>query len=190
MRLLIINASPRREGNISKMLSQAAAAAKDAGAECDVINLYDKDIRPCRGCMACRTTLACPIRDDMASIAEAIKSADRIVIGTPCYWANMPGILKNMFDRLVYIFIADGKHGIPRPLLKGKRAVVIVTATTPMPFARLFGQTTGTVKSITRILMMGGIKLTTSLQIGGTRKHDITERNLHRVDRLMKRLLK
>ncbi|MDE5657567.1 MAG: flavodoxin family protein, partial [Muribaculaceae bacterium] len=136
MRVLIINSSPRRDGNISGMLTHAAAVAKDAGAECDVISLYDRDIRPCRGCMACRSALACPIHDDMASIAEAIKSADRIIIGAPCYWASMPGVLKNMFDRLVYIFIADGKHGLPRPLLKGRRALVIATATTPMPFAR------------------------------------------------------
>lgn len=190
MRVLIINSSPRRDGNISGMLTHAAAVAKDAGAECDVISLYDRDIRPCRGCMACRSALACPIHDDMASIAKAIKSADRIIIGAPCYWANMPGVLKNMFDRLVYIFIADGKHGLPRPLLKGRRALVIATATTPMPFARLFGQTSGTVKSIGRILKMGGIKLIPSLQIGGTRRRDITERDLRHVGRAVGRLLK
>lgn len=140
--------------------------------------------------MACRSKLSCPIPDDMAHIAEAIRRADRIVIGAPCYWANMPGLLKSMFDRLVYLFIADGKRGLPVALLKGKRAIVITTCTTPMPFARLFGQSSGTVKAIYRILFMGGIRTLSAVPVGGTRKHDITERHLRRVDRAMKRLLK
>ena len=172
------------------MLARAVERVQTSGAECEVINLYDKDIRPCVGCMACRSKLSCPIPDDMAHIAEAIRRADRIVIGAPCYWANMPGLLKSMFDRLVYLFIADGKRGLPVALLKGKRAIVITTCTTPMPFARLFGQSSGTVKAIYRILFMGGIRTLSAVPVGGTRKHDITERHLRRVDRAMKRLLK
>lgn len=190
MRVLIINSSPRRDGNISRMLRRAVEAATAAGAECEEINLYDKELRQCVGCMACRTKLSCPIQDDMPEIARAIKEADRIVIGAPCYWANMPGVLKAMFDRLVYLFIAKGKRGLPVPLLKGRKALVIATATTPMPFARLFGQTSGTVKSIHRILKMGGIKTISSIQIGGTMKRGVTDSDFRRVDRRMAKLLK
>lgn len=172
------------------MLRRAVDVVTAAGAECTEINLYDKDIRQCIGCMSCRTKLSCPIKDDMSEIARAIKDADRIVIGAPCYWANMPGVLKTMFDRLVYLFIAKGKRGLPVPLLKGRNALVIATATTPMPFARLFGQTSGTVKSIHRILRMGGIKTIPSIQIGGTMKRDATDSDLRRVDRRMTKLLK
>ena len=102
----------------------------------------------------------------------------------------MPGVLKTMFDRLAYLFIAEGDRNFPKPLLKGRKALVIATATTPMPFARLFGQTSGTVKSIHRILRMGGIKTIPSIQIGGTMKRDVTDSDLRRVDRRMTKLLK
>lgn len=190
MRVLIINSSPRRKGNISRLLDRAAQVAVSAGADCRVINLYDMEIRQCVACMVCRTKLSCPIPDDMSEIARAIKDADRIVIGAPCYWANMPGVLKTMFDRLAYLFIAEGDRNFPKPLLKGRKALVIATATTPMPFARLFGQTSGTVKSIHRILRMGGIKTIPSIQIGGTMKRDVTDADLRRVDRRMAKLLK
>lgn len=172
------------------MLRRAIEVVTAAGAEYTEINLYDKEIRQCVGCMACRTNLSCPIKDDMPEIARAIKDADRIVIGAPCYWANMPGVLKTMFDRLAYLFIAEGDRNFPKPLLKGRKALVIATATTPMPFARLFGQTSGTVKSIHRILRMGGIKTIPSIQIGGTMKRDVTDADLRRVDRRMAKLLK
>lgn len=190
MKVLILNSSPRHNGNISKMLDRAAETATAKGALCRVINLYDKEIRNCVACMACRTKLSCPVNDDMSEIAEAVKEADRIVIGAPCYWANMPGILKNMFDRLAYIFITEGKHGIPAPLLKHRKALVISTATTPMPFARLFGQTSGTVKSIHRILKMGGMKTVPSIQVGGTMKHSVGVKEFKTVDRRIRTLLR
>lgn len=190
MNVLIINSSPRRNGNISRLLQKATETAAATGATCNVVNLYDKDIRQCKACMVCRKKLLCPIPDDMPAIAEDIKAADRIIIGAPCYWGNMPGILKTMFDRLVYLFIAHGKGPLPVPLLKGRRALIISISNTPMPIARLFGQTSGTVKSIGKILRLGGIKTIPSLQIGGMLRRDITDNHLRQVDKKVKKLLK
>lgn len=190
MNVLILNSSPRRNGNISRLLQHAAERVVDAGAPCRVINLYDKDIRNCIGCMECRSRLSCPIPDDMPMIADAIKQADRIIIGAPCYWANMPGILKSMFDRLAYLFISEGKYGIPSPRLKGRRALIISTATTPMPWARLFGQTSATVKSIKRIFNMGGISTIPALQIGGTLNRNIDEKDFRKLNKKISTLLR
>lgn len=140
--------------------------------------------------MVCRTKLSCPLPDDMPQIADAITSADRIIIGAPCYWANMPGVLKTMFDRLVYLFIAKSKRGLPVPLLKGRKALIISIATTPMPFARLFGQTSGTVKAIRRILRLGGISTIPSLQIGGTMKRNIGEKEFRKLNKKINTLLR
>lgn len=171
------------------MLGRAAETAAKAGADVRVINLYGKNIRHCTGCMACRSKKKCVIDDDINEIASAITSADSIVIGAPCYWGNMPGILKTMFDRLVYIVIADGKGMMPKPLLKGKKALVIAASTTPMPWARLFGQTSGTVKSITKILKLGGVKVMRSIQIGGTVTKSVSENILSKVDKKISKLI-
>lgn len=190
MRLLIINSSPRRDGNISKLIKRAAETASKAGVDASVVNLSEKDIRTCTGCMICRSKKKCVIDDDISSIADAIKSADRIVIGAPCYWGNMPGSLKTMFDRLVYIFISQGKGLMPIPLLKGKKALLIAASTTPMPWSRLFGQTSGTVKSIAKIMKMGGIKIDGTLQIGDTMRHCVDDGDMKRLDVKVAKLLK
>lgn len=189
MKVLIINSSPRRSGNISKMLESASATASDTGCEVSVLNLYDLDIRPCVACMACRKKLCCPtVKDDMPKIEQAIREADAIIFGAPCYWGNMPGVLKTMFDRLVYLFI-EKRGRMPHGLLKGKKALVITTSTTPMPWARLLGQTSGTVKSIHKILKLGGIKVLPSIQVGDTMNRTAGEKELRSVARRVKRLI-
>ncbi len=80
----------------------------------------------------------------------------------------MPASLKNLFDRLVYLFMEESPRGIPRPRLKGKRAVIVAACTTPWPFNRIFRQSGGTVRAIREILKTGGY-CTRNLQIGGTK---------------------
>ena len=56
--------------------------------------------------------------------ANAIaKNADNIIIGSPTYWGNIPGSLKVLFDRNVYLFMGESKSGIPVPKMKGKKAI-------------------------------------------------------------------
>lgn len=190
MNLLIINASPRRLGNIDTMLEKARETALEQDVNVTYIRLYDKDVRPCIGCMSCRHNRPCPISDDAPEIGSLIQAADRIIIGAPCYWASMPGLLKNLFDRLVYIFIDTSGSKFPRPLLKGKKALIITTATTPMPFARLLGQTSGVVRSVGRILKSSSIRMLPSIQIGGTRNHSVGTKALRKVENRVKRLVK
>lgn len=126
--VLGINGSPRSYGNTYKLLRIALKVAELEGARTKTINLYDYDIKPCLGCLSdiqetCR--YPCVIDDDMKQLYDEVLKADGLIIATPIYWFNVPGVLKNFIDRLTalenMIFI-DG-----RSWLEGKVLGVIAT---------------------------------------------------------------
>ena len=85
-----------------------------------LIALADKNIQYCLGCSTCVNNLKeyCVIDDDMREIYEEMKKADKIVIATPIYMNHIPGILKNVIDRL-------NPYSSHDELLKGKKVYII-----------------------------------------------------------------
>ncbi len=103
IKVLGINASPRKYGGTAKLLHLALEAARREGAETEFIHLYDHEIKPCLGCLsdvqgACRPP--CVINDDMRILYDKVLGADGIIIATPVYWYGPSGHLKNFIDRL------------------------------------------------------------------------------------------
>ena len=64
--ILIINGSPRKNGNISKMLEAIKEEAEKQGANVPAIHVHDLQIKPCNGCMNCRKNLTCVLPEDGA----------------------------------------------------------------------------------------------------------------------------
>lgn len=189
-RILILNASPRREGNLSAMLHAMAEEARRWGAVAEEVRVADLTVRPCTGCMACRSRLECVLpEDDAQRVLAQIKACDVLVIGAPCYWGNMPGTLKVLFDRMVYGLMGEGRHGMPRPLHKGKQAVVVSTSTTPWPFNIWFRQTRGTVRALREILRWSGFRVVKTIERGGTRQKPVGEKDLARCRRAVSKAL-
>lgn len=188
--LLIINGSPRRRGSISCMLDIMRQEAESCGWSTETVCVNDLKIQPCTGCMACRSTGKCCLpEDDAAKVLEQIRNADALIVGAPCYWGNIPGQMKLLFDRIVYGMMGETPSGMPRPLHKGKRAVIVSTCTTIFPFNILFGQSRGAVKAVREILKWSGFKVVGTLEKGGTRKHPaLTEREKERCRKRVRRL--
>jgi len=189
-KLLLINGSPRRRGNISGMLDIMRQEAESRGWSTETVRVNDLKIQPCTGCMACRSTGKCSLpEDDAAKVLEQIRRADALIVGAPCYWGNIPGQMKLLFDRLVYGMMGEATSGLPRPLHKGKRAVIVSTCTTIFPFNILFRQSRGAVNAVRGILKWSGFKVVGTLEKGGTRKHpELTEREKKRCRKLVRRL--
>ncbi len=126
IKVLGINGSPRAYGNALRALRLALELARYEGADVELINLYDYEIRPCLGCvsddiMAC--TYPCPISDDMVKLYPKVIDADGIIISSPIYWFGVSGHLKNFIDRLTVLenmIYVDG-----RSWLDGKVAGLI-----------------------------------------------------------------
>ncbi len=168
MKILILNASPRRRGVTSTLLAELAAKI-DGKHEVEIVRVHDLNMKPCIGCLKCRPDKTCILpRDDAHSLAESFQNADVLVIGCPVYWGNMPGPLKIFFDRNVTLFEyceARPIRYIPKPRLKGKSAVLIVNAGCPFPYSLLPSQCRGTIRSLKTILNAGGIKTISVLQV-------------------------
>ncbi len=170
-KLLLINASPRRGGNIDRMITAIADEARRQGADVQCMRVDELDVAPCRGCMACRSQHSCVLpADDAQRMAALVGQCDALVIGAPCYWGNIPGTLKVLLDRMVYAMIGEGRHGLPSPLHKGKRAAIVATSTTAWPWCVLFNQTRGAVRALRQVLHYSGFKIVASVQKGGTRR--------------------
>ena len=107
----------------------------------------------------------------------------------PCYWGNMPGQLKIIFDRIVYGMIGEDTRGLPLPLHKGKKAILISTSTTPFPFNILFGQSRGAIKAMREILKWSGFKVVSAIELGGTRQHPAGEKVLNRCRKAIKKCM-
>lgn len=191
MKILIINSSPRRQGNISKMLDLMKQEAKSLEVETNYIRASELKVHPCIGCMKCRETLKCCLpEDDAQQVLHFIEEADALIIGAPCYWGNMPGTLKVLFDRMVYGMMGENSMGIPLPLHKGKKAIIVSTSTTPYPFNILYNQTRGVVKALKEILKWSGFKVVKAIERGGTRKHPgLSEKEMIRCKKIVHKLL-
>ena len=172
--ILILNASPRRHGNISQMVEVMADECRQAGVEVQTVAVQQLDIRPCLGCMKCRAAHKCVLpEDDAQRVLKLIQQADALVVAAPCYWGNIPGTLKLLFDRIVYGMMDESEKGWPLPLHKGKRCVLVSTSTTPWPFNRIMHQSSGAIRAMKEVCRYSGIKTVATVEKGGTR-HDTT----------------
>lgn len=106
-KILIISTSPRKGGNSDTLAGEFARGAREAGNQVEKIELYDKTIGFCRGCLACQKTMRCVIRDDADTIAQKMLTADVIVFATPIYYYEMSGQMKTMLDRANPLYPAD-----------------------------------------------------------------------------------
>lgn len=190
MKVVLLNGSPHRQGKVAQLLMAMQEEAERQGMQTRLIQVSDLNVQPCCGCMQCRSLRHCVLPvDDAQQVLQALKEADALVIGAPCYWANMPGSLKVLFDRLVYGLMDDSVGCLPRPLHQGKRALLVVTASTPYPFNFLFDQTSGTLRSLRAVLKWSGFRVVGQLVRSGTKAHpQLRERDLAAARQIVGRL--
>lgn len=106
-KVVIIATSPRKGGNSDILAEEFAKGADESGNIVEKINLYDKTIGFCKGCLVCQKTKRCVIRDDADIIAQKMGKADIIVFATPIYYYEMCGQMKTMLDRSNPLFSSD-----------------------------------------------------------------------------------
>lgn len=126
-KVVILNSSPRRNGNSSTLAEELARGVRENGGEAVKIDLAFIDLKPCRGCYACQMAKGnpCVQKDDMQQVYDVLPEADAVVLATPLYWQQMNGVMKNAIDRL---FALAGRMGNP------KDTALIVSAATPQDF--------------------------------------------------------
>jgi len=107
--ILGVVGSPRVEGNTERVVAEALNAAKEDGAETELLRLADRDIKPCTACLSCRKTGECPILDDFNPIFEKMVEADGIILSSPVYFSSATPQMKALIDRAGYLSGAKGR---------------------------------------------------------------------------------
>ena len=122
-KIVILNGSPRRNGNTSSLVKSFTEGAESAGHTVTEFFLQDMNIRGCRGCFGGHSSQDSPCvqKDDMDKIDPAVKESDVVVLASPLYYWNMSGQLRTAVDRLFAIEEGDGNllrgHGRSSALL-------------------------------------------------------------------------
>lgn len=102
MKILLINGSPKREGNTFIALSEVAKTLESEGIETEIIHVGHKDIHGCIACGKCAEQGKCVFDDLVNEVNKKFETADGIVVGSPVYYASPAGTLISFLDRLFY----------------------------------------------------------------------------------------
>lgn len=102
MRVLIINGSPRKDGNTSIAVREMKSVFEAEGVEVDEMRIGTKAIRGCIACGSCSKTGKCAFDDEVNEAAAKLEQADGLVLASPVYYASANATLVALLDRLFY----------------------------------------------------------------------------------------
>ena len=107
MKVLLINGSPKKDGNTAVLLNEMVAVFEKEGIETEILQVGGKDIRGCIACGKCRQLDHCIFDDVVVEASKKLAESDGMVIGSPVYYGSANGTLVSFLDRLFYSNTAD-----------------------------------------------------------------------------------
>ena len=102
MKVLILNGSPKANGNTMTAISEMVKVFDKEGVESEVIHVGNKDIRGCVSCGSCATKGKCVFDDIVNEIAPKFEACDGLILASPVYYASANATLIACLDRLFY----------------------------------------------------------------------------------------
>ena len=102
MKVLMLNGSPRSNGNTAIALREMEAVFREAGVETEIVQVGNKAIRGCIACGRCYETGRCVFEDAVNELAPKLEEADGLVAASPVYYASANATLIACLDRLFY----------------------------------------------------------------------------------------
>ena len=102
MNVLMINGSPRINGNTTIALEEMRKAFDEEGVNTEIIQVGNKDVRGCIACGRCAELGKCVFDDIVNELASKFEKADGLVIASPVYLASANATLIAVLDRLFY----------------------------------------------------------------------------------------
>lgn len=102
IKVLGINASPRKDGNTVLMIQTVLESVRKEGGKAELIHLVDYPVSHCLGCYSKDNKLCTPqvFKDMLPAVYEKLIESHAYVFGTPVYWFSISGLMKNFIDLL------------------------------------------------------------------------------------------
>ncbi len=129
MKTLILNGSPRPQGDTVALIQAFREGLK---GEIWQIDAYRMNVSPCVDCRACMRGGGCRIQDDMEQIYQAAAEADVLAIASPLYFSTLTGPLLSLCSRFQALYAAR-RRGIVLPGPE-KAGVALLVGTPPLSF--------------------------------------------------------
>ena len=122
LKVLMLNGSPRPNGNIALALREMEQVFEESGVEYENIQLGKTDIRGCIACETCRKRGKCVFDDIVNELAVKFEAADGLVIGSPVYYGSANGTLVSALQRLFYSTSFDKSLKVGASVVSARRS--------------------------------------------------------------------
>ncbi len=177
-RVLVINGHPDRQSFCHSLAEKYKAGAELSGTECTVAHLTDLEFTPVLQYGYRKRT---ELEPDLLEMWELIIKANHLVFVYPNWWGAYPALLKGFIDRLFlpgFAYEPQEKSALPKGLLKGKSARLIVTSDTPNWYYALMQRRPGHNSMKRSILGFCGVKPVRITTLVGVTESTDTQRKL------------
>ena len=113
MKVVLVNGSPKAEGNTYLACKTVADVLQKEGIETEIIEIGHKDIPGCMACNGCMKGAGCVHADaDFKAWAETLYAADGVIFATPVYYSGINGTFKSFLDRVFFSARGSWRHKI------------------------------------------------------------------------------
>ena len=102
MKVLMLNGSPKANGNTAAALAEMAAIFAQEGIEVETVQVGHLAVRGCTGCGGCGKLNKCVHDDVVNELIAKFDEADGLVLGSPVYYASANSTLTAALDRLFF----------------------------------------------------------------------------------------
>lgn len=102
MKVLMLNGSPRKNGNTAAALSEMEKVFAAEGIDTEIIQVGDQPVRGCVACGGCDRTGRCVFNDIVNQLSPKFEQADGLVAGSPVYYASANATLLALLQRLFF----------------------------------------------------------------------------------------
>ena len=102
MKVLILNGSPRVDGNTTIAVNEMVKVFETEGIETQIMQIGSQAIRGCIACGSCAKNGKCVFDDAVNEAAQIFEKADGLVVASPVYYASANATLIACLDRLFY----------------------------------------------------------------------------------------
>ena len=127
MNVLVINGSPRKDGNTEIAIREMEKVFLAEGIECKVISIGTSAIRGCIACGKCKEIGKCVFNDIVNETAEAFREADGLVVASPVYFASANATLVAFLQRLFYSTLFDKTMKVGAAVAAARRGGLTAT---------------------------------------------------------------
>lgn len=153
MKIIAVNAGPRKGWNTDTLINEAARGAESTGAEVEKFDLFRLErytgCISCFGCKKERFKGHCVCRDGLTPVLDAIREADGLIIGSPNYLSDLTASFHALYERLVFQNLTYNKE---TPCCNDRPIPVLLIMTSNAPDTMYLNMLKGYAQTLNRFV--------------------------------------